>query len=331
MKKRFFLAVMVFALVAVLMACSKDEPDTANGDGEESASWPEKNINFIVHSGPGNVDTAVRQMGQLLEKELGVKIIIENHPGGSGAVSANLVNSKPADGYTFLTLTGSTSFSVASKQNEIINENWPMVSSFQMEPAAIAVHKDSELNSIDDFVNQMKEDPSNLVVGGYGSAGAMTYVYYELQNLAGFEGKWIPIDTTDEVATGLLGKHIDVAFMSPSSAISAIKNGDVKILAVASEERNSFYPEVPTFKEEGYDLVGSVWRGITAKEGTPKEVVEKMNATIMDIMKNSEEWKNFQEQAYQENDYVTADELSERFKQEIEDRVEFLKAMGQLE
>jgi putative tricarboxylic transport membrane protein len=332
LKKIALYCLLILGSTLFLAACNStsSSKSSESADNDASAEWPKKDIKLVVHSGPGNLDTALRQAAKGLEDELGVNVIVENHPGGAGAVAATVVQGDEADGYTFLSMTGSTSFNVASGQNKVLTKDWPMVASLQKELPAIAVLKDSPLKTVDDLVEAMKNDSSELVVGGYGSAGFMTYVYYKLQQQADFKGTWIPIDTTDEVATGLLGGHIDVAVMTPSTALSSVKNGDVRLLAIAGDERSPNYPDVPTFKEQGYEINEVLWRGLAAKEGTPKEIVDKMHEALMKVSE-TDEWVKFQEQTNQENDPITPEQVDERFANEISDRTQFLKDMDLME
>lgn len=290
-------------------------------------NWPSKPIRINIHGGPGTLDTMTRQFAKQLKEELGVNVIAENRPGGGQSISQTATQSRPADGYTIQTMTGSTSFGMAQGIIPYSYDDWTMLASVQQEPASFAVLADSPIKSIDDFVEIMKEDPKSLIVGGYSSAGFMTYVYYQLQQIAGFEGTWIPIDTTDQVTANLLGGHIDVAVMSPSSALSSIENGDIRLLAISSGERSKIYPDTPTLKEEGYEVVDTIWRGFSLKKGTPKEIVDKLFAATQNIVA-SEEWQDFQALRKQDDDPVTPEEMDERLKAEVEGRTGFLKHLG---
>ncbi|WP_099157036.1 Bug family tripartite tricarboxylate transporter substrate binding protein [Virgibacillus ndiopensis] len=331
-KKTLILLILGMASLVLIVGCSKSssgESGESNGDKSAASDWPSKDIHINVHSGPGNLDTAIRQLSPLLSEELGVDVIVENRPGGGQSISQTATQTAPADGYTLQSKTSSTSFGMAQGQIPFDPEDWSMVYSLQKEPASIAVLADSPLESIDDFVETMKNDPGKLVVGGYGSAGFMTYVYYQLQKIAGFEGKWIPIDTTDKVAASLLGGHIDVAVMTPSTALSAVQSGEVKLLGVSTEERSENYPDIPTFKEQGYDVVEVLWRGLSVKKGTPKEIVNKLHEAIKSATQ-TEEWLNFQKKRNQENDTTSPEKLDERLANEVEGRTQFLKDMGLL-
>lgn len=322
MKKKALLLFLVLCVTFGLYANGESETQSS---GEQN--WPEKNIFINVHAGSGNLDTAMRLLAPFLSEKLDVDIIVENKPGGSQAVSQVATQGEPADGYTFQTFTGSTSFSMASGAIPFGPDDWSLVSSIQREPASIAVLADSPLQTIDDLVKALKEDPDSYIVGGYQSASFMRYVYYQLQDLTGFTAKWIPIDTTDEVATALLGKHIDVAIMTPSTTGTAVARGDVRLLGIATDGRSPNYPEVPTFREQGIDLVEILWRGLGAKKGTDPIIIKKMADTIAEITA-TEEWQDIQKKYNQENDPVTPEELDARLAKEVAGRTKFLEEMG---
>lgn len=295
----------------------------------ECADWPKDNIFINVHAGTGNLDTAMRLLAKPLSEKLGVNVVVVNRPGGSQAISQVYTQGQPADGYNFQTFTGSTSFAMASGTVPFEPENWSLVASVQQEPASIAVLADSKLKTMDDFINAMKEDPRSLVVGGYQSASFMRYVFYQMENIAGFKGTWIPIDTTSEVATALLGRHIDVAIMTPSTTGDAVKRGEVRLLGISTEERSDKYPGIPTFKEQGYDIVEVLWRGLGVKKGTDQAIIDKLYKTIMEIA-HSDEWQEIQERYNQDNDFVTPEQLDERLLDEVTGRTKFLKEIGLL-
>ena len=327
--KKIFVFILIVAVSGMLFAGGSSESSAESKGGAESTSlnWPEKDIFINVHAKAGNLDTAMRLLAPFLAERLGVNIIVENRPGGSQAVSQVATQGAAADGYTFQTFTGSTSFSMASGAIPFGPKDWSVVSSIQREPASIAVLADSELKTIDDLVEALKKDPDSYIIGGYQSASFMRYVYYQLQDQGGFSAKWIPIDTTKEVAAALLGKHIDVAIMTPSTTGTAVKRGDVRLLGIATDERSKTYPDVPTFKEQGYDMVEILWRGLGAKKGTDPAIIKKMADTIREITE-TDEWQEIQKKYNQENDPVSPEELDKRLLAEVTGRTKFLKELG---
>ena len=90
----------------------------------------------------------------------------------------------------------------------------------------------------------------------------------------------------------LLGGHIDAAIITPSSALAQVENGDIRLLGISSKQRSEYFPEVPTFKEQGFDLVESIWRGVMVKAGTPQHVIDVLTSATAQITRVAE-WKEF--------------------------------------
>ncbi len=327
MLKRKWSVIGLSVLLVMLLTVGLTGCGQKGTGGEADANWPSKPITFVAHTGPGATDTMIRKVAALLEPILGQTIVVENHPGGSGATAMAYVSSKPADGYTFMTATGSTSFNIASGKIDFTEDDFIWIRAFQGEPTAIAVRKDSPLKTMDDFVNAMKEDPNKYIVGGYGSAGFHQYMYYKLQKMEGFTSSWIPFDSGGDVPINILGGHIDVGFMTPSSSISQVKSGEIRLLAISSAERSEYFPDVPTFEECGYDMSGFLWRGITAPKGTPQEIVDKFNEALGQALE-SQEWKDFMTSTLQQRFNVQGDELTQLVKDEVTERTEFLDSLG---
>lgn len=316
----------VLSLIGATLLLSSCGGALGNNSSTES-DWPSEDIHINIHSGPGNLDSAIRQIAPIMEEELDAKVIIDNRPGGGQEVSEQATMAQPADGYTLQTLTSSTSFGMALGQISASPGEWSIIKSLQVEPAAIAVPKDSEMKNVGDFVEAMKDSSKDVNVGGYQNDGFMRFVYYKLGEAADYDGKWIPIDTTDRVSTSLQGGHLDAAVMTPSTALSAVKNGDVRLLGIAADERSEYYPEVETFNEQGYEITETLYRGLMVKSETPEPVRQKLEKAL-DSATQSSKWKTFQETNQQSNDSRSPDEMDEVLTNEVEERVEFLKTIG---
>lgn len=318
---------LLFSLLTALCASFFAMLATSNAN----AAFPEKPINFVVWSSPGSpLDAMMRKLASLLEKEIGQTITVENRPGGSGAVAMSYVMSQPADGYTVLSTTSSMTFTMAKGKVPFKPDDFTILRALQSEPSSLAVRKDSELRGMKDFISYLQEHPNGLKVGGYASAGFHQFVFYQILKATGVKAAWIPFDGGNKAALALFGGHIDVAVMTPSSALAQVKSGEIRLLGVSTEERSRYLPDVPTMKEQGYDIVASIWRGVMVKKGTPQEVVDKLLAGIKAV-EETDEWKTFMEQRQQLPMNKTADELAAMVSQEVEQRREFLQNSGSLQ
>ncbi|MEI4474034.1 tripartite tricarboxylate transporter substrate binding protein [Frigidibacter sp. MR17.24] len=325
---RTFGARMRRAVSAACLAVAGVAAATAMSASPARAEFPEKPVTLVVWSGAGGaLDTYGRKLAELLEKDAGWTVKVDNRPGGSGAVGMSQIATQPADGYNILVLTGTLTFGIAQGLIPFKVDDLRLLRAMQSEPSSLAVLADSPFKSVDDFVGYMKEHPNELRVGGHSSGGFHQYMLYQLMKQGGFESGWVPHDASGKVTLALLGKHLDAAMMTPSTGLSQVKSGEIRLLGVTTEERSPFLPDAPTFAEQGYDLTGAIWRGIAVKAGTPDDVVASIQ-TAIDKVTASEDWKTFQEQQFQDSPDWAEEEFTKQVKKDLEEQSEFLKAAG---
>lgn len=296
-----------------------------------AAEFPEKPVTLVVWAGAGGaLDTYGRKLAELLEKEAGWTVKVDNRPGGSGAVGVSQIMTQPADGYNILVLTGTLTFGIAQGLIPFELEDFRLLRAMQSEPSSLAVLSDSQFKSVDDFTKYMKDNPNGLKVGGHAPGGFHQYMLYQLMKKGGFESGWIPHDASGKVTLGLLGKHLDAAMMTPSTGLAQVKSGEIKLLGVSTDERSAFLPDVPTFKEQGYDIEGAIWRGVAVKAGTPDDAVGAIQAAV-DKVTASEDWKKFQTEQFQDSPDWKEEEFTKRAQSDLANQLEFLKANGYVE
>ncbi len=292
------------------------------------APYPSNTVRLICWSSAGSpLDVMMRQLGKQFGEIFHQTFVVENRPGGEGAVAMAAVTNQPADGYMILSTTSSMSFAMATKDIEYSPDNFIVLPALQTEPSAIAVRRDSPFKTMKQFVDYMIDNPEKLSIGGFSAAGFNRYVLYRLQQIGHFKSIWVPFKGGSGAALALLGGHIDVAIMTPSSATAQIKNGDIRLLGISSATRSEYFPNVPTFKEQGYDVVESIWRGIMVKAGTPKPVLDTLVAAIGKV-KQSEDWMKFSQLNMQSSVNVSLDEMQKQVRAEVASDREFLIATG---
>jgi tripartite-type tricarboxylate transporter receptor subunit TctC len=308
---------------AALAATTVMAPTASIAEG-----FPDKPVTLVVWSGAGGaLDTYGRKLAEILEKETGWTVRVDNRPGGSGAVGVSQIMNQPADGYNILVLTGTLTFGIAQGLIPFRLKDLRLLRAMQSEPSSLAVLADSQFKSAADFVSYMKEHPNGLKVGGHAPGGFHQYMLYQFMKAGGFESGWIPHDASGKVALGLLGKHLDAAMMTPSTGLAQVKSGEIKLLGISTDKRSAFLSDVPTFKEQGYDIEGAVWRGIAVKSGTPDDVVNNIQAAI-DKVTASADWKKFQTDQFQDSPDWKEEEFTRRAQTDLDQQTEFLTATG---
>ena len=257
--------------------------------GTAFAQFPTKPLSYVIPFNPGGEsDIFARAQQPLLEKILGQKVVISYKIGGGGALGwAELVKTKP-DGYTFMgynlphIILQPLSLSNAGyKTNEIIP-----VYTFMSTPNILAVSANSPFKTLDDFVKFAKANPGAVTVGGSASASANEIGTVLFNKLAGIKTTYIPFTGSGDAIPALLGGHV-TALMTYTTMGNQYE-GQVRVLAVASEKRVSSLPDVPTFRELGYDLVEGAYRGAAVPPGTPESVIKVLADAFEKVNKDPE-------------------------------------------
>ncbi|MBM7570762.1 tripartite tricarboxylate transporter substrate binding protein [Aquibacillus albus] len=291
----------------------------------ESNNFPNKSIQlFVVFSPGGGTDNQARIIAKYANKYLDQELVIINKPGGGGRVGWNQFTDVQPDGYTLAAynlphiitqpLVGTTTFSTDTFEPIV---NWGA------DPTVFAVKNDSEIKSLEDLITKAKQAPGRLTVGHSGKYVGQHLGILQLENAADIDLKDVAFDGSTEANASLLGDHID-AVAGNLSGITRLGE-DVRPLAIATEERHSFAPDVPTLGELGYpDVIMSTDRGIAAKEGTPEEVIAKLEDAFLKLFQDEDFLKDMEE--------VGANTLimnREEAMQEIENRVKVYEALLQ--
>jgi putative tricarboxylic transport membrane protein len=254
-------------------------------------------------------------------------VVVENRAGGSGAAAMASLMNQPADGYNILSTTSSMSFTMATGRTGFKPEDFTVLPAIQAEPSAVAVRHDSRFKSLGEFVAHMRQHPTQLTVGGFSSAGFHQFVFYRLQQVANFKSDWIPFKGGQEAGLALLGGHIDVAVLTPSSALAQIQNGDIRLLGISSAQRDVYFPAIPTFREQGFDVVETIWRGVMVKAGTPPDVIGVLTSAI-DRVKQTPEWKDFSRVNLQSSLNLSLEDMQKLVADEISSDRTFLEGGG---
>ena len=294
----------------------------------QGQAYPSKRINLVVWTPAGTpLDVSMRLLASLLERDLRQPVVVENRPGGNGAIAMAYLRSRPADGYTLLSTTSSMSLAMAKGEVPFRVSDFLMLRMIEAEPTSIAVRQDSVFQNAADFANRMTEDPRGMNIGGFAAGGFHQYAYFQMQEAMNFRASWIPFDGGREAALAVLGGHLDVAFMTPSSALSQVENGDIRLLGIALDERSPYYPNVPTLKEQGFDISEVLWRGVMMKAGTTRPVVDRLQ-TAIDAALASEEWKRYRADNRQEARDIREGDMARAVEREVEASRDFLQSAG---
>lgn len=261
---------------AILGACLIGAP--ALGWTADS-NFPNREIRFIVPwNAGGSNDIAARALQQILS-ESGINMVVENAPGATGAIGLTKVANAPADGYVLGMGTSSTLAQIAQKMTPLRNEQFTHIARVSIDPLMLLVPKDGPAD-VNAFLAHMKANPGKVSIGTPGTNN-LNHIFAEMTaRAAGVGYVNVPYPGGSRVIADLSGKQIEAAVLKPSESRGQIDAGYVKPLAVFDTQRLKVLPNVPTFKEAGYDafpygpLVQMAY--VVAPAGIPEPVRQRL-------------------------------------------------------
>lgn len=307
---------LFFALAAVALPFAAD-----------SAEYPEKPVTYIIPFGPGGESDISARFQQPVFKELtGKEMVIQYKDGGGGAVAWSQLNEMPGDGYTIMgtnlphIILKPMQKDVGFKTDGITN-----VYFFHYTPDAIVVTADSPFKTLDDLIQAAKATPGALTFSGSGTFTANDIAKSRFDKLAGIKTTYIPFKGTGAAVTALLGKQVQAQW--GYTTVGAAQGDQVRLLAVAMQERHPSFPDVPTFKELGFDLVGGAYRGLAVPESTPEDVRKQVSDALDKINKTPEFRKKMEDAGFAVID-VPYDQTAAFMQERIAEYTEAAKDLG---
>lgn len=260
--------------------------------------YPNKPIRLIVGYGPGGVaDITARMVAQKMSESMGQQIVVDNRPSAGGIVAAQAVATSDPDGYTLLHMNygNAVSESIFKKLPYNIEKDFEPVSAMGFFDVLMLVDKNSEIKSVQDFIEKAKADPKKITIGtvSIGSGQHMSATLFK--SMTGLDVEIIPYKATSNLFLALKSKDISLAFEIISPALPLIRSGELKPLAVSSAKRIPELPSVPSISEsgvKGYDVVA--WNGMAVPANTPQAIVQRLNKELNLALENPEVKAKFQ-------------------------------------
>lgn len=265
-----------------------------------AAEYPAKRLTYVICFNPGGEsDITARIQEQVLKKNFGQDVIITYKIGGGGALGwSELTQAKP-DGYT---IAGHNLPHTILQPMEMANAGYKtldlkQVYMFQQTPDVLMVRNDSPFKTLKDFVDYAKSQPAGVVtVGGSATSSANDLGTAMLSKVAGVKLTYVPFGGTGSAVPALLGGHV-TALMSYSPMVVQYRE-KFRFLAMASEKRMEVIPDVPTFRELGFDVVEGAYRGVAAPPGTPDNIVKYLADAFDKTMKDPEVRKKMDQNGF---------------------------------
>jgi tripartite-type tricarboxylate transporter receptor subunit TctC len=237
---------------AVALACLAATLQTTASHAQ--SGFPQRDINFIVPwNAGGSNDVAARALDPIL-REQGIKIVIENVVGATGTIGMRRVASAAPDGYTLGMGTSSTLALIAQGKTPLKNTDFTHIARVSTDPLMLLVSTKAPQKSLDDFIGYMKSKPDKVSIGTPGSYN-LNHIFASMTaRAAGVNYVNVPYTGGSKVVADLLGQHVDSGVLKPSETLGQIQDNLLKPLGVFANERLEMFPDVPTFKDKGFDV-----------------------------------------------------------------------------
>ena len=275
----------VFRLLALLC--------TAAAMPAPAQIFPSKPVRFVVPFAPGGQsDVVARTVGQKLGERWGLPVVVENKAGAATTIGADFVAKAPADGYTILLAPAPfviTQYAYPKLPYDSRRDFTP-VTLMVTNPLVVAVNPARvAAKTFTEFVALARKDPGKLAYGTPGN-GSLPHLAVELFRLqSGIDTLHVPYKGGGPAVLDLVAGQIAFMFASPLEVMPNVKAGKLAVLGVTSDQRVSYWPEVPTLKESGYkEYEAYAWFGVVAPAATPKDIVARLNADIVAVLKSPE-------------------------------------------
>jgi tripartite-type tricarboxylate transporter receptor subunit TctC len=281
-------AVAGAALTLTLAACAQT---SSGGVAASGGDYPAKGIELLVgYDAGGPTDTGARLIAEELEKKLDATVTVTNKPSANSQVAYTELSQAEPDGYTMSAVTFPSAIVTVldeSRGAAYDRDSFAPVALQVVDPTAVAVAPDSELESPEDLVAYAKEHPGELQATTTGVGSNEHFALARLEEAAGADIAPVHFaDGSTKAVTAFLGGNVDLLLANVSDLQPLIDAGDVKAIGVMEAERSPFMPDVPTFAEAGYDVEISSSRGFAFPAGTPDAIVDQVSEAIGEIMED---------------------------------------------
>lgn len=253
-----------------------------------SAQAADETIHLIVpYGGGGLVDGLVRQMADTMTKELGQPVVVENKPGSNGIIGASYVAASKPDGLTYLVgATGPLSLNTLLRENLPFSmDSFEPVGTMFSGPLTVTVPTNMGVNNMAELKEWAVSSGKPLRYAMLGP-GSVTHLFgMVMQDALGVPLTNVAYKHNPEMIVDQIGGQIELNFSTPISLVKHVASGDLKILAISTEERMDRFPDLPSVVEEGYpQLISSFWFGLVAPAGTPQAEKDRVSAALQVAM-----------------------------------------------
>ena len=298
--------------------------------------YPTKPITMVVPFPPGGVAEIVgRPLASVMQKSLKQPIVLINRPGAGGAVGMASVAKAPPDGYTLL--MGLSSISIFPVSDRINGKEPPYelkdfapIALITADPTVLVVRADGPYKSVKDFVEAAKANPGKINYSSSGVYGTLHVAMEIFANAAGIKLFHVPYQGGGPAVTALLAGQVEASAQGPAAAIGQIKAGKMRALASWGTERLKLLPDIPTFKELGYDAEFYIWSGLFAPAATPAPILTKLRDAVREAA-NSADFRAAMDKVQTPISYLDAPQFAKYWERDAARLKTALEKIGKVE
>jgi len=250
--------------------------------------YPTKPVQFIVPWSPGGgSDTLMRIVAKYLEENIGEAVPVINKPGVSGTLGLQELKEKPANGYHIGQIHEGLLAAYHVGITDLNYNDFTPVASMTNSPQFLAVRADAPYNNLEEFIEYAKANPGEISFGV--TLKGIPHIWTAiLESKLDTKFRYVGYEGTGERVQALAGGFIDAGPIDYASGIQFVESGKFKFIAFAAEERSGKLPDLPTFAEEGYEIIWSVQRGIVVPKGTPQDVIDVLEKGLRETAENED-------------------------------------------
>lgn len=304
--RRLTAVVLSIAMALSMTACGSRQTGSgetaksgeSGGAAAGAVSYPTKNITIIVPFDAGGTNDIMARLIAKVANEGGYfngqDIIVENQPGGSGAIGqAYVANTAEPDGYTLLMFSSSTVSNTVLKDVPFTVDDFTALVVPQLEEKLLIVNKDAPYDDLDGFVEYARDHKIMFADDGFGSSNHINAlnIMSKLQEQIDFTLNWesIHLDSGNMKATEVMGGHADIAMVTTGEGAELVKNGDIKAIALVQDERSKYLPELSTYGEQGYEgLTCLALTAVACNSKVDNEIKEYLQKELIAVCSSEE-------------------------------------------
>ena len=253
------------------------------------AAWPNGPVTFVVgYAAGGSTDINARELANVMTPVIGQQIIIDNKGGAAGSIGLRMVANAKPDGQTLFVAVGTNVIINPHVQKGMIDTLASLAPICQVTDYqyVLVVGKNVPANNAAELVAMAKKDPEKLTYSSSGVGGNNHLAGALFAKAAGVQIIHVPYKGTGPAVADVISGQITMNFSSLPPAVSQVKGGNLKALAVTGNKRVKSMPDVPTLKEQGIDVVVTSWQGLFAPAKTPADILDKIEKATKEAMKN---------------------------------------------